>query len=59
MKKIMQLAYKRGLSIEKLAVKTGLSKSYISKLNCGKFSKNNSALKLIALVLDVDVKELM
>jgi transcriptional regulator with XRE-family HTH domain len=58
-KNILALAGQKGLTLEKLAIETDLSKSFISEFLAGKSSPSLETLKKIANALDVDVVDLL
>jgi len=56
-KKITQLRQQKGLNQESLAVRTGLSRSYITLMESGKKIPTISTLSLIADCLGVEIRE--
>ncbi|MDR1996910.1 MAG: helix-turn-helix domain-containing protein [Candidatus Margulisbacteria bacterium] len=56
--RIAELRKKKGLTLEKLAYENDLSKSTLSRIECGKVDARISNLERIAAGLDISLKEL-
>ena len=58
-KNILALARRKGLTIEKVAVESDMSKSFLSEVISGRSSISLNKLKHLAEALDVDIVDLL
>lgn len=56
---ILELREAAGMSQEKLAARAGLSRGYISRIECGRVNVTLSTVQEIATVFSLDVSDLL